>query len=146
MVLTVDMAPSLLELCGVDGPTGIHGRSWRKLVTEGDPTWRRSFLYHYNYEKQFPYTPNIRGVRTDDWKYVRYPHGDGGPDRHLAELYHLACNPEERCNLINDPCCADKVRELQTELARVMRDVGITQDQMPLDEGIKQQLPDQKIR
>jgi hypothetical protein len=31
-----------------------------------------------NYEKQFPYTLNVRAVRTDRWKYIRYPrHFDG---------------------------------------------------------------------
>lgn len=146
LVLTVDMAPSLLELCGLTVPKNLHGRSWKKLITEGDRDWRRSFLYHYNYEKQFPYTPNVRAVRTDDWKYVRSPHGDGGPDRHMAELYHIACDPDERCNLINDPRCTGKLHELQTELARLMREVSIVEDKMPLDEGIKQALPDQKIR
>ncbi len=146
LVLTVDMAPSLLELCGVEAPKNIHGRSWRKLVTQGDPSWRRSFLYHYNYEKQFPYTPNVRGVRTDEWKLVRYPHGDGGPDRHKSELYHVACDPDERCNLINDPRCAGIAAQLRAELDRLMSEVGITSDKMPLDEGVKQQLPDQKIR
>lgn len=146
LVLTVDMAPSLLELCGVEPPKNIHGRSWRKLVTQGDPGWRRSFLYHYNYEKQFPYTPNVRGVRTDEWKLVRYPHGDGGPDRHLVELYHVACDPDERCNLIDDPSCATIAAQLRSELDRLMNEVGITRDKMPLDEGVKQQLPDQKIR
>ena len=57
----------------------IHGRSWVKLVRRGDPEWRTSWFYDYNYEKQFPYTPNVRGVRTDDWKYIHYPHGDGSP-------------------------------------------------------------------
>ncbi|MBC7819473.1 MAG: sulfatase [Planctomycetaceae bacterium] len=146
LVLTVDMAPSLLELCGVEAPKNIHGRSWRKLVTEGDTSWRRSFLYHYNYEKQFPYTPNVRGVRTDEWKLVRYPHGDGKPDRHMAELYHVACDPDERYNLIDDPRCAGIAAQLRAELDRLMADVGITTDKMPLDEGVKQQLPDQKIR
>ena len=146
MVLTEDMAPSILDLCGVELPFQMHGRSWKRLVQSGDPSWRRSFLYHYNYEKQFPYTPNIRGVRTDDWKYARYPHGDGKPDRHLAELYDLKNDPEELQNLIADPKYAAKLRELQAELARTMVDVGITQDKMPVDEGIKQQLPDQKIR
>jgi hypothetical protein len=28
-----------------------------------DEDWRKAFLYEYNYEMQFPYTPNIRGVR-----------------------------------------------------------------------------------
>ena len=146
-VLTVDMAPSLLDLCGVKAPEKLHGRSWRKLVQTGsDPAWRRSFLYHYNYEKQFPYTPNVRGVRTDEWKYIHYPHGDGSPDKHMAELYDLKSDPGERHNLIAKPEHAAKLKELQAELTRVMSEVGITQDKMPLDEGIKQQLPDQKIR
>lgn len=145
-VLTVDIAPSLLELCAQPIPTRLHGRSWKKLVQSGDPDWRRSFFYHYNYEKQFPYTPNVRGVRTDVWKYIHYPHGDSKPDRHLAELYHLKDDPEERRNLINDPQHAAKVKELQTELDRLMRNSGITEDKMPLDEGVKAELPDQKIR
>lgn len=146
LVLTVDMASSLLDLCGVEPPKNTHGRSWRKLVTQGDPDWRRSFLYHYNYEKQFPYTPNVRGIRTDEWKLIRYPHGDGGPDRHLAELYHVACDPDERCNLINDSRYVGIAAQLRAQLDLLMRDVGIIEDKMPLDEGVKQQLPDQKIR
>lgn len=146
MVLTEDIAPSLLDLCSVPVPHKLHGRSWKKLVQSGDPDWRQSFLYHYNYEKQFPYTPNIRGVRTDNWKYSHYPHGDGQADRHLAEMYDLKNDPEERHNLIADAKYADQLRTLQAELKRVMADVGIAQDTMPLDEGIKQQLPDQKIR
>jgi N-acetylglucosamine-6-sulfatase len=146
-VLTVDMAPSLLDLCGVTTPDKLHGRSWRKLVQTGsDPAWRHSFLYHYNYEKQFPYTPNVRGVRTDEWKYIHYPHGDGSPDRHMAELYDLKSDPGERRNLIAKPEYAVKVKELQAELSRLLQATGITEDTMPLDEGIKQQLPDQKIR
>ncbi len=147
-VLTVDVAPSLLELAGAPALSGIHGRSWTKLVREGDPSWRKSWLYHYNYEKQFPYTPNVRAVRTDSWKYSRSPHGDGGTDRHKAELYNIEFDPEERRNLIDHPRYASVVAEMQRELLKVMREVGLTPetDRMPLDAGIKQELPDQKIR
>ncbi len=24
--------------------------------------------YEYNYERQFPYTPNVRGIRSLDWR------------------------------------------------------------------------------
>jgi N-acetylglucosamine-6-sulfatase len=147
-VLTVDMAPSLLELCGAPSLQNIHGKSWVRLVREGDSAWRTAFLYHYNYEKQFPYTPNVRCVRTESWKYSHSPHGDGSPDRHLAELYNVEFDPEERHNLIDRPKYQPVVRQMQAELLRVMAEVGLTPetDRMPLDEGIRTELPDQKIR
>jgi N-acetylglucosamine-6-sulfatase len=147
-VLTTDMAPSILELCGAPPLKDIHGRSWVRLVQRGDRAWRKSWFYHYNYEKQFPYTPNVRGVRTDTWKYVHYPHGDGGPDRHMAELYNVEFDPEERYNLIDNPKYAGVVKELKAELARTMKQAGLTAatDKMPLDEGIKSELPEASIR
>lgn len=145
-VLTLDLAPSVLELCGAPRIKGAQGQSWVRLVQKGDRSWRKSFLYEYNYEKQFPYTPNVRGVRTDDWQYMHYPPGDNTPDRHLAELYDLRSDPEERINLINDPRHAGKLQELQKELTRLLKTTGAVPDLMPLDEGIKQELPDQKIR
>jgi N-acetylglucosamine-6-sulfatase len=146
LVLTVDLAPSILDLCGVSPLPSTHGRSWKRLVVQGDPSWRTSFFYEYNYEKQFPYTPNIRGIRTGTWKYMHYPHGDGSPDRHLAELYDLEHDPQERHNLIDDPAQAGRLRALQAELARLARATGLVRDTLPVDEGIKQELPDQKIR
>jgi arylsulfatase A-like enzyme len=147
-VLTIDVAPSLLELCGVPPLTSIHGKSWKKLVQTGDPSWRKSWLYHYNYEKQFPYTPNVRSVRTESWKYSRSPHGDGGPDIHMAELYNIEFDPEERHNLIQNPKYAHVLSDMKNELDKVLADVGLnaTNDKMPIDEGIKTALPDQKIR
>ena len=117
-------------------------------MTDGDDAWRKRWLYHYNYEKQFPYTPNVRGVRTDRWKYMRYPHGDGTPDRHMAELYDVQNDPEERHNLINDPDHAQIVQQMQQELLAALSDVGLTPetDHMPLDEGIKAELPEESIR
>jgi N-acetylglucosamine-6-sulfatase len=145
-VLTIDLAPSILELCGAPALRSIQGKSWKKLVQSGDPAWRTSWFYEYNYEKQFPYTPNVRGVRTDEWKYIHYPHGDGAPDRHLAELYNLKNDPDERHNLINDPACAAKLKELEAELGQLMKASGLKRDTMPLDEGIKKELPAQSIR
>ncbi len=147
-VLTVDMAPSLLELAQAPALAAADGRSWVRLVQSGDPEWRTSWLYYYNYEKEFPYTPNVRGVRTDDWKYIHYPHGDGSPDRHMAELYNLKQDPGERVNRIVDPSAASMLATLKSELARVMAATGLTaaNDKMPIDEGIKKESPDQKIR
>jgi len=147
MVLTEDFASSLLDLCGLPPLPRSHGRSWKKLAMgQPDPGWRTSFLYHYNYEKQFPYTPNIRGVRTERWKYIRYPAGEGLPDRHSAELFDLVQDPAESRNRIGDPALAPVVRQLQADLARLLRETGADPDRMPLDEGVKKTLPDAKIR
>ncbi|MBU6221494.1 MAG: sulfatase [Planctomycetes bacterium] len=148
-VLTIDVAPSLLEACGAPALAGIDGRSWMKLADgTGDPAWRTDWLYEYNYEKQFPYTPNIRGIRTDRWKFIRYPHGDGSPDRHLAELYDLAADPDELVNLAADPAHAATRADLERRLAAMLAAHGLSAetDRMPLDEGIKPALPDRKIR
>lgn len=148
IALTIDIAPSLLDLCGAPPLKGIHGRSWVKLVKEGDPDWRTSFFYTCDYEKQFPYTPNVRAVRTDEWLYAHYPHGDGKPDRHKAELYNIPSDPDQVKNLIDNPKYGDKTDDLKREMLRLMQQIGLTPatDKMPLDEGIKKELPDQKIR
>ncbi|MEZ5387666.1 MAG: sulfatase [Prosthecobacter sp.] len=147
-ILTVDLAPSLLELCGAPALENIHGKSFVRLVQSGDPDWRSGWFYHYNYEKQFPYTPNVRAIRTDDWKFIHYPHGDGSPDKHMAELYDLKNDPGETKNLISKPELASKIAELKAELAKLMLATGLDAktDKMPLDEGVKSELPDAKIR
>lgn len=145
-VLTVDLAPTLLDICSADPLPKVHGRSFKKLVTSGDPGWRKAWFYHYNYEKQFPYTPNVRGIRTDRWKYIRYPHGDGTPDRHMAELYDMASDPFEKKNLINAPGMKPLISNLQSQLTALMKSADIDTDTMPLDEGIKSELPDKNIR
>jgi len=145
-VLTLDFAPSILDICGVAPLKKVHGASWKKLA-QGDTTgWRTSWYYEYNYEKQFPYTPNVRGVRTDRYKYIHYPHGDGGPDRHLAELYDLKSDPDETTNLFARPEHAQTIAELKKELSRLIASADGLPDKMPLDEGIKSALPAQSIR
>jgi N-acetylglucosamine-6-sulfatase len=145
-VLTLDIAPSILDLCGAEPLPDIHGKSWKRLAQGDAAGWRTAWYYEYNYEKQFPYTPNVRGFRTDEWKYIRYPHGDGQPDRHKAELYHIATDPEERKNLIDDPKYAEIVKQLREALAHHIQVAGADPDTMPLDEGIKAELPAKAIR
>ncbi|MDX1927823.1 MAG: sulfatase [Pirellulaceae bacterium] len=145
-VLTVDLAPTLCELAGVEPLPKVHGRSMVKMINQGDDQWRKAWFYHYNYEKQFPYTPNIRGIRTDRWKLIRYPHGDGGPQRHLSELYDLQADPLEARNLIDDPAQKLNIEQLSKQLNELMAATGITADKMPIDEGIKENLPDKAIR
>src|SRR6185437_8326777 len=146
MILTEDMAPSILDICNAEPLKNIHGQSFKPLMQGKPADWRKSWFYEYNYEKQFHYTPNVRGVRTNDWKYIHYPHGDGGPDRYKAELYNLKSDPNEDHNLIDDPQYAEKLKELKGELDRLMQQTGALPDKMPIDEGVQSKLPDKAIR
>jgi N-acetylglucosamine-6-sulfatase len=146
MVLNIDVAPSILDICEAPPMKEIHGMSFRPLLEGETDDWRDSWYYEYNYEKQFPYTPNVRGVRTDRFKYMHYPPGDGGPHEHMAELYDLSIDPEELNNLIEDPRYADTVERLKQELKRLKKESGAVPDKMPIDEGIKKELPEESIR
>lgn len=73
-VLSIDVAPSLLDLTGARPLDRVHRSSWVPLLSGDDKGWRSAWHYAYNYEEQFPYTPNVWGVRTKEWKFVRYPH------------------------------------------------------------------------
>jgi len=146
-VLNIDVAPSVVELCGAPALKNIHGKSWVQLLKGNTKDWRTAWYYEYNYEKQFPYTPNVRGIRTDRWKYMRYPHGDGKPDRHMAELYDLKNDPGERINLISKPEHKELIARLKKQLNELMAQTGEQAwKTMPLDEGIKSALPDKAIR
>jgi len=141
MVLNLDLAPSLLEICGARPLHGIDGRSWKPLLEGKTKGWRTSFLYFYNYEKEFPYTPNVRGVRTDRWKYIFYPHGDGSPDHYGAELYDLRADPLELNNRINDLEFLDVIEDLRQVHHRLMKRHKALPDRMPMDGGIINVLP-----
>jgi N-acetylglucosamine-6-sulfatase len=144
MVLTTDFLPSILDIAGIAPPANVQGRSWKALAQgQDDPAWRRAYVYMYNFEKQFPYTPNVRALRTEQWKYIRYPNATV---THKAELYNIAADPGELVNLIDDPSERSRVATMHAELDRQLKALGAWPDVMPLDEGIGQALPDAAIR
>ena len=141
MVLNIDLAPSVLDLCGVEPLPDVDGESWKPLLLGQRHGWRHAWLYFYNYEDEFPYTPNVRGIRTADWKYIFYPSGDGTPSRYTAELYDLRHDPLETRNRIDDPSAAGRLLALQREWARLMARHKAIPDRMPPDGGIRNVLP-----
>jgi arylsulfatase A-like enzyme len=107
MVLNVDLAPTLLELAGVDVPAHMHGRSTVPLLAGKDVSWREEWLYEY-YEFPGPHSVRPhRGVRTRRYKLIHYYQ----PPEEL-ELYDLEQDPEEQHNLAGDPAHADLVQQL----------------------------------
>jgi len=96
MALNIDVAPTVLDLAGIDIAMGVQGRSLVPLVKGRTVPWRTDWFYEHDYgpEELFP---AVEGVRTGRWKYVRYVRRE--PD--FEQLFDLANDPDEKHNLVS---------------------------------------------
>lgn len=74
-----------------------------------DRPWKDRAFYEYYWEVDFPQTPTMFGVRTDQYKYI-FNYGVWDTN----ELYDLKADPAEVNNLIRSP--------QHQEIAKNMRD------------------------
>ncbi len=119
MTLNIDLAPTLLDLAGASPPKTIQGRSLKPLLAGRKVAWRKSFLYAYYQEAWQPGLPTMLAVRTDTWKYARYPE-----IKDLEELYDLARDPQEMHNLVAEPGAQAKLKEMRAELDRLLTETA----------------------
>jgi arylsulfatase A-like enzyme len=90
MALNIDIAPTLLELAGLEPSASMQGRSLMPLVRGRSTEWRTDFFYEH------PRIPKTEGVRTEGWKYIRYVETEPA----IEELYDLRRDPQELENLV----------------------------------------------
>jgi len=115
LVSLVDLAPTLLDLCGLEPLPASHGRSLRPLL-EGaadEADWQDAYAEFFG--QRFVYTQRI--VWHGRWKYVFSP---GGVD----ELYDLADDPHERRNLAADPHHRETLIDMAKRMWRKMKEIG----------------------
>ena len=100
VVANLDIAPTLLEIAGVERPAQFQGRSFARLGSGEalDEPWNNEFAYEYFWEYDFPQTPTTFALRTDRYKLIQY---HGVWDR--EELYDVINDPTEMNNLAEDP-------------------------------------------
>ena len=114
-VSLLDVAPTILDLCGAEALGRCQGRSLRPVLDgSSDPSeWRDAYAEFFG--QRFVYTQRI--VWHDDWKYVFSP---GGVD----ELYDLSQDPHEERNLAALPAFRDKLTEMAAHMWRKMAGIG----------------------
>ena len=135
MALNLDIGPTFLEAAGLAAAASMHGRSLLPLLQGKATDWRHEFLYEYEWERDYPYTPTITGLRTDRHSFMRY-YGVWDID----ELYDIQRDPDQMRNLmadvrielnrgrlfhqIQDEELRQLVRGLQVRMARLLEQTG----------------------
>ncbi len=128
LIETVDVLPSILELCGLKVPETAQGRSFAPLAAGGRGAYSaRETLFSENIipevithgDEGYFFVPgegvggirhpDAKMVRTKRWKLTHYP-GHGG------ELYDVQNDPGEFRNLYHDPGHQNIVRELKAAI------------------------------
>jgi N-acetylglucosamine-6-sulfatase len=118
MVLTIDLAPTLMDLAGLPPLPGMEGRSLSPIFSGTAGAWRDSFLVEYYSDTVFPRILKMgySAVRTTHAKYVEYRDLTG-----MNELYDLDADPYEERNLIAAPAATALLTRMQGELQRLTR-------------------------
>jgi arylsulfatase A-like enzyme len=107
MVSLADIAPTLLDLAGIDPGRPFAGRSLVPFLDGVTPVdWRDALFTQTNGNELYGIQ---RSVTTRDWKLVY-----NGFD--FDELYHLAEDPHETVNLARDPALTTVRRDLYRRL------------------------------
>jgi N-acetylglucosamine-6-sulfatase len=98
MALNIDIGPTMLDAAGAPPLPNAHGRSLVPLLAAGSRTpedWRKDFVYEYFWERDFPQTPTVVGLRTNQYAFMQY-HGIWDID----ELYDIQSDFDEMNNLL----------------------------------------------
>lgn len=119
IVLSIDLAPTLLEFGGANVPTSMNGKSLAPLLRGEKPAWRKSFLIEYYSDKVFPRMSQMgyQALRTERFKYIHYLDLTG-----MDELYDLEYDPYELGNIIKDPKAPMLLRDLDRERERLLKE------------------------
>lgn len=99
LTLNIDIAPTILELAGIPIPEEMDGISLYPFL-KGQQDSKRTdfFMEHVDIIDVENPIPDSRGVRSDEWKYIRYINVE--PE--VEEMYNISLDPLEAHNLAYD--------------------------------------------
>lgn len=117
----VDLAPTILEIAGLEVRRGHQGASLLGSLTGAAP-WQRDWVLSEYRNSGHPYDPPVHTtmLRQDQWKIV-FHHGNPATNRaRTGELYDLETDPRELTNLWDDGAHRDRRMDMQELLLDVL--------------------------
>lgn len=117
----VDMMPTLLDLCRIEAPDGMHGQSYLPVLDgesaeARDAIWYQVFTQKGGNPGEFaPFAE--RGIRTREWLYMR--HKDA-----RVMLHDVRTDYHEQTNLVDDPAYSALMDGFDARLAAHMEATG----------------------
>jgi len=114
LVSNLDLAPTVLDLCGIDTGRKLHGMSLAGIIENPDCRWRHGLMTQH-YGLQEPLVQ--RAWYRNNTKLI--VHQDG-----FRELYDLARDPGELNNLAQQASHQQNLQSMVTELRFAMQAVG----------------------
>ena len=114
IALNLDIAPTILDIAGIDIPEIMQGESLLDLINDEEvANWRSSFFYQYNHDPEFP-NANVRpciALRHENGLKLIINEEDSLYEGDWRELYNLKNDPYEINNLaLGDP---NTLKEMQ---------------------------------
>jgi arylsulfatase A-like enzyme len=121
LVELIDIYPTLAELCHLEPPANLEGRSFAPLVDDPDQPWKDAAFTTMVKRTRLGRTFG-RAMRTDRYRFVEWQ-GNKSPEP-VYELYDEQRDPLEQKNIAADPANAELVAKLAARLHKNNAHVG----------------------
>ncbi len=122
LVETVDIFPTLLDLCGIAPVELSDGRSMVPLLEDPGIPWKEAAYHVFNRSMNIDGKRELiigHGVRTDQYRYISWRVGWGLEGKEVAsELYDYRNWPWETRNVAEDP----EYAQIRNEMDRLLKE------------------------
>jgi arylsulfatase A-like enzyme len=129
LISHVDIAPTLLDIAGIEIPGNYPGKSFMPIVKGEIDVIHEAVFGENNFDEWYPLASEVehpeeyqsirsKFVRTSDYKYIRYHENHPTEE----ELYKIDEDPTELNNLISDSAYTDIASSMRTMLDEFERE------------------------